>query len=192
MLASIRRAVLPGHGLGIWHGPHVDAPASTWSEYLCGVADRDENRLVDWRYKHSLHPRASTALHLGCSTLQAKAGDLPAIRGLVHADLLLNHLVGPDNSGTAVFDQERPCGRSAIRHRLDCALHSVVSSYRTSTSSRPDPAALPDDDDDRLLALYELHIAVASVHYMAFAEDLPGLESTADRIAQLLFGEQSL
>ena len=50
----------------------------------------------------------------------------------------------------------------------------------------------PDDDVDRLLALYELHIAVASVHNMAFAEDLPGLESTADRIAQPRSGEQSL
>ena len=44
----------------------------------------------------------------------------------------------------------------------------------------------PDDDVDRLLPLYELHIAVASLQYMAFADDVAGLESTPDRIARLL------
>ena len=47
-------------------------------------------------------------------------------------------------------------------------------------------AHFPDDDIDRLLALYELHIAVDSLQYMAFADDLAGLESTTDRIAELL------
>ena len=104
VLASMRRVVLPGKGFGIWNAPDGDAPASTWSEYLCGVADRDESRLVDWRHKLSLQPRAPHSFRLGCTTLQANAGDLPAIRGLVHADLLLNHLVGPNNTITAVFD----------------------------------------------------------------------------------------
>lgn len=194
VLASIRRVVLPGHGFGIWHGPgDVDAPASTWSEYLCRVADRDENRLVDWRYKLSLHPRASTAFRLGCSTLQAKAGDLPAIRGLVHADLLLNHLVGSDNSITAVFDWGNALAGDPL-YDIAWIVYCIpwfpaIDRQQVLDLTRQH---FPDDDVDRLLALYELHIAVASLQYMAFAEDLPGLESTADRIAQLLFGEESL
>ena len=134
VLTSIRRVVQPGHGLGIWHGPDVDAPASTWSEYLCRVADPVENRLVDWRYKHSLHPRASTALHLGCSTLQAKAGDLPAVRGLVHADLLLNHVVGSDNSITAVFDWGTPLRK--IRSTTSPGLCTAFRGFQRSNVNK--------------------------------------------------------
>src|SRR4051812_3418548 len=104
VLAAMRRVVLPGKGFGMWNAPDCDAPASTWAGFLCGVSDRDESRLVDWRNKLWSHPRASAAFRLGCSTLHANAAQLPAKRGLVHADLLLNHLVAPDNTITAVFD----------------------------------------------------------------------------------------
>ena len=52
------------------------------------MGERDENRLLDWRRKLSLYPPANTAFRQGCATLQAHTGQLPAKRGLVHADLL--------------------------------------------------------------------------------------------------------
>ena len=187
VLASIRQVVLPGHGFGIWHAPHLDAPASTWSEYLCGVTDRDESRLVDWRYKLSLQPRANTAFRLGCSAFQARAGDLPETRGLVHADLLLNHLVGPNNSITAVFDWGNSLAGDPLYDIAWIAYcipwFPAIDRQQVLDLTRQH---FPDDDLDRLLALYELHIAVASLQYMAFADDLAGMENTAARIAQML------
>ena len=187
VLASMRRVVLPGHGFGIWHAPDGNAPSSTWSDYLCGVADRDESRLVNWRRKLSSHPPASTAFRLGCSTLQANDTDLSSVRGLVHADLLLNLLVGPDNRITAVFDW----GNSLAGDPLYDIAWIVYCIPWFPAIDRRHVLGLtrqhfPDDDVDTLLRLYELHIAVASLQYMAFADDGAGLERTADRIAELL------
>ena len=42
-----------------------------------------------------------------------------------------------------------------------------------------------EDDLDTLLRLYELHIALDSLQYMAFADDVPGLRHVTDRIAEL-------
>ena len=104
VLAAIRHVSLSGEGYGIWLAPGCNAPSATWADYLCAVAERDENRLIGWRRKLALHLQANAAFRLGCETLQAHAELLPATRGLVHADLLLNHLVGPIDSITAVFD----------------------------------------------------------------------------------------
>ena len=134
---------------------------------------------------------ASTAFRLGCTTLQANAGDLPAIRGLVHADLLLNHLVGPNNTITAVFDWGNVLAGDPLYDIVWITFcipwFPAIDRQHVLDLTREQ---FPDDDVDRLLPLYELHIAVASLQFMAFAEDLPGLESTADRIAQLLSADE--
>jgi hygromycin-B 4-O-kinase len=187
VLVAMRRVVLPGVGFGMWRALDWGAPAATWSDHLCSVADRDETRLVDWRRKLSLHPLASTAFRLGCSSLLESAGDLPATRRLVHGDLLLNHLVGPDGRISAVFDWGNALAGDPL-YDIAWIVYCIpwfpaIDRQHVVNLARHH---FPDDDVDRLLLLYELHIAVASLQYMAFSDDTPGLDSTAGRIAQLL------
>lgn len=187
VLAAMRRVVLCGAGFGIWHAPDGNAPAATWSDYICGLADRDESRLVDWRHKLSVQPRASNAFRLGCSTLHANGARLPTRRELVHADLLLNHLVGPDNQITAVFDWGNALAGDPL---YDVAWITYCIPWFPAIDRQQvldlTRRHFPHDDIDTLLPLYELHIAVASLQYLAFAEDLTALASTADRVAQLV------
>lgn len=187
VLVAMRRVDLPGAGYGIWHAPTADAPASTWADYLCSVSDRDEQRLVDWRRKLSLYPPASDAFRLGCSTLEANAHTLPTTRGLVHADLLLNHLVGPDDEITAVFDWGNALAGDPL---YDIAWIVYCIPWFPAIDRRHvlelARRQFPDDDIDRLLPLYELHIAVGSLQYMAFADDQPGLEITPEWISRLV------
>jgi hygromycin-B 4-O-kinase len=187
VLAAMRRVDLPGIGYGIWQAPDTSAPASTWAEYLCGVSERDEQRLVDWRRKLSLHPRANDAFRWGCSTLEANAHDLPTVRMLVHADLLLNHLVGPGDEITAVFDWGNAMAGDPL---YDIAWIVYCIPWFPAIDRRQvlDLARrhFPDDDLDRLLPLYEMHIAVASLQYMAFADDLDGLAKTPGWIERLV------
>lgn len=187
VLVAMRRVVLVGEGFGIWRASDGRAPAASWPEYLCAVADRDETRLVDWRRKLLLRPRANTAFHQGCAAVLQRSGDVQTTRRLVHGDLLLNHLVGPDGRVSAVFDW----GNSLAGDPLYDIAWIVYCIPWFPTIDREHVLNLarrcfPDDDVDRLLPLYELHIAVASLQYMAFADDVAGLESTPDRIAQLL------
>ncbi len=189
VLTAIRRVELPGHGYGIWLAPGVDAPAASWSDHLCSVADRDEIRLIEWRRKLARHQRASDAFRLGCSRLEALADAFPATRGLVHADLLLNHLIGPDGSITAVFDWGNALAGDPLydiawivycipwfpaierRHVLDLARRHF-----------------PDDDLDRLLPLYEVHIALGELQYTAYLEDVAGIDAATDRLERLIAG----
>lgn len=189
VLAAIRRVELPGHGFGIWLAAEADAPAASWREYLCSVADRDEERLVGWRGNLARYQRASEAFRLGCTMLEAGSEAFPTARGLVHADLLLNHLIGPDGSITAVFDWGNALAGDPLydiawivycipwfpaidrRHVLDLARRHF-----------------PDDDLDRLLPLYELHIALGELQYAAFREDVAGMDGATDRLERLIAG----
>ena len=187
VLVAMRRIDLPGTGYGIWEAPAADAPASSWADYLCSVADRDELRLVDWRRKLALHPRASDAFHLGCSTLAANAHVLPSTRQLVHADLLLNHLVGPSGEITAVFDWGNALAGDLL-YDIAWIVYCIPWFTAIDREHVLDLARrhFPDDDVRRLLPLYELHIAVGSLQYMAFAADQPGLEITPGWISRLV------
>lgn len=192
VLGASRHVNLAGTGFGIWHAPGCDAPATSWSEYLCGLADRDESRLVDWRRKLALHPRANTAFRDGCRALEVAAGDLPPTRGLVHADLLLNHLVGADDTITAVFDWGNALAGDPL---YDVAWITFCIPWFPAIDRRHvlDLARrhFPDDDIDRLIPVYELHIAVAELPSMAFADDRPALEHTTDWIARHLSDGES-
>jgi hygromycin-B 4-O-kinase len=188
VLAAMRRVVLPGEGFGLWHAPDCDAPAATWSVYLCGLADRDESRLIDWKRKLSSRPLPSKAFHLGCAALQARARDLPTTRGLVHADLLLNHLVSHNNEITAVFDWGNALAGDPL---YDVAWITYCIPWFPAIDRRHvlDLARrhFPSDNIDVLLPLYELHIAVESLQYQAFIDDVPELERTAERIDAMLY-----
>ena len=183
MLAAIRRVELPGQGFGIWLAPDADAPAASWPEYLCSVADRDEERLVGWRGNLARHQRASEAFRLGCTMLEAGSEAFPTARGLVHADLLLNHLIGPDGSITAVFDWGNALAGDPL---YDIAWIVYCIPWFPAIDRRHvlDLARLrfPDDDLDRLLPLYELHIALGELQYAAFREDVAGMDGAAGRL----------
>lgn len=189
VLAAIRRVELPGDGYGIWLAPEADAPAASWPEYLCSVADRDEERLVGWRGKLARHPRGSDAFRVGCSRLQAAADAFPTARRLVHADLLLNHLIGPDGSITAVFDWGNALAGDPL---YDIAWIVYCIPWFPAIDRRHvlELARLrfPDDDLDRLLPLYELHIALGELQYAAFREDVAGMDGATDRLECLLAG----
>ena len=187
VLAAIRRVELPGEGYGIWLAPGADAPAASWPEYLCSVADRDEVRLVGWRRKLSAHPSASDAFRRGGAALARRSDAIPATRGLVHADLLLNHLIGPDGSITAVFDWGNALAGDPL---YDIAWIVYCIPWFPAIDRRQvlDLARLrfPDDDIDGLLPLYELHIALGELQYAAFREDVAGMEGASGRLGRLI------
>ncbi len=187
VLASMRRVTLPGSGFGIWQASNGDAPGATWSEFLCGLADRDELRLVGWRRKISSHAHATESFRLGCDALQAGASDLPDVRGLAHADLLLNHLVGPTDEITAVFDWGNALAGDPL---YDVAWMTFCIPWFPAIDRqhvlRLARAHFPDDDIERLVPLYELHIALGSLQYLAFTEDWRAVEDAADRVDRLL------
>lgn len=189
VLAAIRRVELPGQGYGIWSAPDADAPAASWSEYLCSVVDRDEERLVGWRRKLSAHPSASDAFRRGGAALARRADAFPGTRGLVHADLLLNHLIGPDGSVTAVFDWGNALAGDPL---YDIAWIVYCIPWFPAIDRRHvlDLAGrhFPGDDVDGLLPLYELHIALGELQYAAFREDVAGMEGATDRLERLLAG----
>jgi hygromycin-B 4-O-kinase len=187
VLAATRRVALPGSGYGIWLAPAGDAPAPSWSEHLCAVADRDERRLVGWRGRLAAHSRALDAFWRGCTALRANADRFPHTRAVVHADLLLNHLVGPDGDITAVFDW----GNSLAGDPLyDIAWIVYCIPWFPAIDRRHvlglARSRFPDDDVDGLVPWYELHIAVASLQYQAYIEDDAELERTVDRVDHLL------
>ena len=186
VLAAIRRVELPGHGFGIWLAPEVDAPAASWSEYLCSVAHRDEVRLVEWRAKLSRHQRGSDAFRVGSSKLEAAADAFPEVRGLVHADLLLNHLIGPDGSITAVFDWGNALAGDPL---YDIAWIVYCIPWFPAIDRRQvlelARRHFPDDDLDRLLPLYEVHIALGELQYAAFRDDVAGMDGATDRLERL-------
>ncbi len=187
VLVAMRQIRLPGRGFGLWTTPGCDAPAATWRDHLRGVAIRDETRLVDWRRKLAAHPRASDAFRRGCAALDERTTDVPDTRGLVHADLLLNHLVDGDDRVTAVFDWGNAMAGDPL---FDVAwiLYCIpwfpaIDRHHVLALAR---RHFPDDDVDRLLPLYELHIGVASLQYQAYADDLTSLERSVASIATLL------
>ena len=47
---------------------------------------------------------------------------------------------------------------------------------------------LPDDDIDGLLPLYELHIALGELQYVAFREDVAGMDGATGRLERLTAG----
>ena len=104
ILSAIRAVALPGRGYGIWLAPACDAPSTSWADYLTSARDRDESRLVNWKRSLRARPDAYNAFQRGCDAIDVVAPTLPNLRSVGHADLLLNHLIAPDNSITAVFD----------------------------------------------------------------------------------------
>jgi hygromycin-B 4-O-kinase len=187
VLVAMREIQLPGQGFGVWTTPGCDATAGTWAEYLRSVGDTDETRLVDWRAKLAKHERANRAFRLGGAALSDLSMDLPDTRGLVHADLLLNHLVGRNDEVTAVFDW----GNAMAGDPLYDVAWILYCIPWFPTIERQHVLALArrhflNDDIDRLLPLYELHIGVASLQYQAFAGDLASLDISVDAISKLL------
>ena len=187
VLVAIRLIRLPGRGFGVWTTPACDASATTWGEHLRGVGSRDETRLVGWRRKLAAHPRANHAFEQGCAALEELTIDLPETRGLVHADLLLNHLVDENDRVTAVFDWGNALAGDPL---YDIAWILYCIPWFPAIDRRHVLALarrhFPDDDVDRLLPLYELHIGVASLQYQAFAEDLASLGTSTASISRLL------
>jgi hygromycin-B 4-O-kinase len=180
VLEALRRIELPGQGYGIWTTPDADAPGRTWGEHLRGVEGRDESRLVGWREKLAAR---------GCAALDALTLDVPETRRLVHADLLLNHLVGSNDEVTAVFDWGNAMAGDPL---FDIAWIVYCIPWFPAIDRRHVLGLarrhFPGDDVDRLLPLYELHIGVASLQYQAFADDLLALEISTSSIARLLRG----
>jgi hygromycin-B 4-O-kinase len=187
VVSAMRQVPLPGKGFGIWLAPNCDAPSPTWADYLCSVVDRDESRLVAWRAKLATHPRAHDAFQRGTVALQESADLLPNTRSLVHADLLLNHLVN-DNDGIAiVFDWANALAGDPtydIAWILFCIpWFPMVNRQHVLQLAE---MHFPHENLERLLNIYELHIGVASLQYLAYAEDLAGLETSTHRIEQIL------
>jgi hygromycin-B 4-O-kinase len=187
VLVAMRQIRLPGHGFGIWTTPDCNAPATTWAEHLRGVGSRDETRLVGWRRKLAAHPRANRAFQQGCAAMEELTTELPDTRTLVHADLLLNHLVDGNDRVTAVFDWGNALAGDPL---YDIAWILYCIPWFPTVDRRHVRALarrhFPDDDIDRLLRLYELHIGVASLQYQAFAEELASLETSTASISTLL------
>ena len=187
VVVAMRQIRLPGRGFGIWRTPDCNAPATTWGEHLRSVGSRDESRLVGWRRKLAAHPRANSAFQQGCAVVEELTTDLPDTRGLVHADLLLNHLVDGDDGVTAVFDWGNALAGDPlydIAWILYCIpwFQAIDRRHVLALARRH----FPNDDVDRLLPLYELHIGVASLQYQAFAEELASLETSTASISTLL------
>jgi hygromycin-B 4-O-kinase len=187
VVVAMHQITLPGNGFGIWLAPTCDAPSSTWSEYLCSVVDRDESRLVDWRARLAAHPRAHDAFQRGAAAIQSWSGHLPNTRSLVHADLLLNHLVTDSNEIATVFDWGNAVAGDPL-YDIAWILFCIPWYPTIDRQQVLELAAIhfPNDNLVRLLNIYELHIGVANLQYGAFADDQAGLETSTHRIEQIL------
>ena len=105
----------------------------------------------------------------------------------MHADLLLNHLIGPGGSITAVFDWGNALAGDPL---YDIAWIVYCIPWFPAIDRRQvlDLARLrfPDDAIDGLLPLYELHIALGELQYAAFREDVAGMEGASGRLGRLI------
>jgi hygromycin-B 4-O-kinase len=187
VLAAMRNIELPGQGFGIWTAPSCDAPAASWADYLCSVADRDESRLVDWRRKLFAHTNANAAFARGCAAIAKVGPGLPNVRRLIHADLLLNHLVESNDEISTVFDWGNAIAGDPlydIAWILFCIpwfpaierdhVLGLVKQY------------FPSDSLEHVLNIYELHIGLAALQYQAFVDDIASIAVTTERLESIL------
>jgi len=187
VLAVVRTVELSGSGFGIWLAPSCDAPAPSWFEYLVGIRERDEQRLVNWRVSLAARPAVEALFHRACDRLEALAIAAPYERRVVHADLLLNHLVGADNEITAVFDW----GNSLAGDPLYDIAWIVFCASWFPTIDRAEVLRLAKRRFDvpgfhELIAVYELHIGVGSLQYLSFANDDEGLKIVSRQLEAIL------
>jgi hygromycin-B 4-O-kinase len=187
VLAAIRTVDLDGSGFGIWLAPSCDAPAPSWSEYLVSLPERDERRLVNWRAALAARPDYELLFHRACDRLERLATAVPNERRLVHADLLLNHLVGEDDEVTAVFDWGNALAGDPL---YDIAWIAFCvpwfpaidrAELLRSAKLRFDTAGF-----DELIAAYELHIGAGALQYLVYADDDEGLRAASARLESLL------
>jgi hygromycin-B 4-O-kinase len=187
VLVAMRQITLPGEGFGIWLTPNYDAPSRTWADYLTGSANRDESRLVDWRAKLAAHPNASVAFERGCREMERRAAEVPNTRGIVHADLLLNHLVAEDDTIVTVFDWGNSLAGDPlydIAWILYCIpWYPAINRDHVLALTR---AHFDEPGLERRLAAYELHIAIDSLQYLAYTGENFLLHRTAALIDTML------
>jgi hygromycin-B 4-O-kinase len=118
----------------------------------------------------------------GCDVLSSVVDDVPNVRGVIHGDLLLNHLIAEDNSIAAVFDWGNSLAGDPLYDAawiLFCIPwfpaidgDQVVSLARSVFGG---PAF------ERRLAIYQLHIAVSELQYLAHLGDAEAMRAAAVR-----------
>jgi hygromycin-B 4-O-kinase len=187
VLATIRTIDLPGAGYGIWLAPRCDAPFASWKSYLLSVRERDETRLLNWRAKLAAYPDAEATFHRGCDALESLLRDVANPRQVIHADLLLNHLIAPDNSISAVFDWGNAMAGDPlydIAWITSCIpwFPAIDRDHVLSVARSVFGSAF----DEELLKVYEFHVQLAETPYLAFADEGAQLLTTADSLAAKL------
>jgi hygromycin-B 4-O-kinase len=182
VLVAMREITLPGRGFGIWLGSAGDAPAPTWAAYLNGARDRDETRLIGWRQGLLADAEAHDAFHRGCDLLSSVVDAVPNVRRVVHADLLLNHLVAPDDSITAVFDWGNSLAGDPL-YDVAWILYCIpwFPAIRREQVISLARALFDEPDLNFRLAVYELHIAVSEMQYVAYLRNTSDMREAVKR-----------
>lgn len=188
-LEAIREIDVPGDGFGMWLAPDCDAPHASWPEYLLSTAERDDERLRGWRERLAGHERAQDAFLRGNRELRRRVAVCPDERKLVHNDLPNNVLVGDDDRLTAVFDW----GNALVGDPLYDVAWLCFESLWLPGLRREDVIALARERFDEpgleaRIACYELHLALDSLQYQAFAGHRQAIEVTLRWTDELLRG----
>jgi hygromycin-B 4-O-kinase len=105
----------------------------------------------------------------------------------VHADLLLNHLVADDDSIATVFDWGNAMAGDPLYDIawILCCLPWFPTIERRQVVGLAH-RHFPSGDVDRLLPLYELHVNVAAMQYLAYADEDTGLQTAAEQVDTIL------
>ncbi len=187
LLVSVQTIRLPGTGYGIWLAPTCNAPYPSWRAYLQSVRDRDESRLVDWRAKLSAFANGMETFSLGCEVFQAQLRHVPNTRHVIHADLLLNHLIAPDNSVSAIFDWGNAMAGDPLYDIAWIAacipwFPSIDRSHLLAVARSLFGVMFSEER----LKIYEFHILLAEMPYLAFADRGQELMEAFDRLKVVL------
>ena len=178
----------PGHGYGMWRADNRRAPHDRWADFLTAVPARDDDRLRGWRERLAEATDAQRVFDAGQAALERLVHYCGDRRGVIHGDLLAgNVLVTRDDQISGVLDW----GNSLVGDPLyDIAWllfcrpwHPGIDAelLRTWGRARPDTTHL----DERLLC-YQLHIALDSMQYQAFARHDDDLRTTTRATIALL------
>ena len=188
VLAAIRDIELPGVGYGIWLAPNCEAPFASWREYLLSIRERDEQRLTDWRRRLAEHRGARAVFDRGCKVLERVVAGCPNVRKVVHNDLLNNMLVASDDRISALFDWGNALAGDPLYDVvwLSCAHRWYPGIERAQVLRLAEARFAREPNFAARIQCYELHLALDSMQYLAYAGRSDELDASVQWTTELL------
>jgi hygromycin-B 4-O-kinase len=101
-LDALREIEPPGKGFG-WWTPDGEAHHSSWREFLLDVRT-EYPRTAGWRERLASRPAAQARFDEGYAALERLSDGLPAVRRVVHQDLMAGNVLVEEERVSAVLD----------------------------------------------------------------------------------------